>query len=170
MQKTDTKGGFSCGRPALDLFFAKRAWGHHDAGIARVYVLEEIAAESTLGEILGFYTLAASQITRERLQDILLHSLPKYPLPVFYIGYFAVSQDRQRRGLGRILMANALLRCAEGAEQIGATGVFLDSLDDESTAFYRSLGFAEIPRAPSTQMESHQPMFLSLRAIRDSLP
>lgn len=166
MQESDTEGGFCCGRPALDTFFAKRAWSHEQTHVSRVYVAQQQdVSEGTPGAILGFYTLAAKVLERERVRAPLPGSFPRYPLPVFYIGYFAVSKDHQGRGLGRRLMGDALRRCTEGAQQIGAVGVFLDSLDDESTAFYHRLGFVDILRDPSAAPNSPQPMLLPMKTL-----
>ena len=171
IQKSDTEGGFCCGRPALDQFFVRRAWSHEQANVSRTYVLQnDHTSDGEPGAILGFYTLAAKSIERERLRDPLPGGLPKYPLPVFYVGFFAVAEHHQGRGLGRRLMADALRRCAEGVQHVGAVGIFLDSLDDKSSAFYRSLGFLNIPREPSAGADSPQPMFLPMKALLAARP
>lgn len=162
IKESDIKGGFSCGEPALDTFFNKRAWTHEQAHVSRVYVLVDETDEEA---VLGFYTLSAKEVERDRLREALRGSYPKYPLPVFYIGYFAVSKEHHGRGLGRRLMADALRRCAAGAESVGAVGVFLDAVDDKSTTFYRRLGFVALPRAESAAAGSPQPMFLPMKTI-----
>ena len=98
MNQADAKGGLSCGKPALDAYFTKRAWDHHQKGVAKVFVLEDLAAP---GVILGSYSLSASSWERDRLQGPLPSSLPTYPMPLFSIGYFAVTQARQGQGLGK---------------------------------------------------------------------
>lgn len=171
IEKSDSKSGFCCGRPALDVFFSKRAWDNNQAGVARVFVMQDDAGlAGDRGAIVGYYTLSAKEAGRERLQKPLPRSLPKYPLPVFYIGYFAIAEQYQGRGFGRQLLANALRRCLEAAQDMGAVGVLLDSLDDQSTAFYRSLGFEEIPHAPGTPIDGPQPMFLTMAAIARAKP
>ncbi|MEX0892242.1 MAG: GNAT family N-acetyltransferase [Gemmatimonadota bacterium] len=167
VEPSDTKGGFRCGVPALDTFFSKRAWTQHNKDDAnRVYVLVDEAS----GEVLGFYTLCAKEVARSRLEGIVSRSAPPHPLGVFYIGYFAVAESHQGRGLGRRLMADALRRCVEAADTIAAVGVFLDSLDDDSTAFYHRLGFVDIPRAPGAPEGGPQPMFLPMTVIRAARP
>lgn len=168
IQKSDVKGGFSCGKPTLDAFFSARAWPQHQANAIRVYVLEDPARP---GVVLGFYTLAASTVERERARPVVTGSaLPPHPLPVFYIGFLAVARGEQRQGHGRRLMGDALRRCLSGAESIGAVGVFLDSLDDDSTAFYQSLGFQPLQRAPNAPGNGPLPMLLSMRELQASKP
>ena len=113
MNQADAKGGLSCGKPALDAYFTKRAWDHHQKGVAKVFVLEDLAAP---GVILGSYSLSASSWESDRLQGPLPSSLPTYPMPLFSIGYVAVTQARQGQGLGKRLMADALRRCLDAAE------------------------------------------------------
>ncbi len=139
LERRDCKGGFSCGVPALDAYLPNFAWQHEQRGIARVYVLERTGGEPG---VLGFYTLSAI-------------------LPLFYIGSFAVSSAAKRRGYGRHLLGDALYRCVQGAEAVGAHGVYLDSLSDESTSFYRSLGFVAIGSA-----KTPQPMYLPMSTLR----
>ena len=94
----DVTGEFTCGRPALDEYLRKRAWGHEQQGVARVFVLEDLAPP---GNVLGYYTLAASAWERERRRVPLSGSLPTHPLPVLYIGHVAGTTTRQRQGSDR---------------------------------------------------------------------
>ncbi len=162
LEKTDSKVDFSCGVPALDEFFARQSWAHHAKSRAnRVYVIADDAND----EVLGFYTLSAKEIERARLDGVVPKSAPPHPLGVFYIGYFAVAEARQGQGLGRRLMGDALRRCIEGADTFGAVGVFLDSLDDASTSFYRRLGFVDVPRAAGASVDGPQPMILPMPVL-----
>lgn len=159
IQKDDAKAGFSCGEPGLDVYLAKRAWAHACDGIATVYVLEDPSAPQ---HIVGFYTLSNKSVDAAVLAPILKKSLPKFPVPVTYIGCFAVSRDRQRQGHGLTLMGDALERCLTAANHVGSLGVFLDSLSPKSTDFYKQLGFIEI----LPLVASHQPMFLPMASLR----
>ena len=159
LQKDDVKVGFSCGEPDLDTYFAKRAWPHLRDGIAAVFVLEDPA---TPGKIAGYYTLSAKSVGAGLLTAVLAKSLPTFPLPVTYIGCFAVAKEHQGLGYGVTLMGNALERCLVAAEQVGSVGVFLDSLNARSTTFYRKLGFTEIPPI----VANHQQMFLPMATLR----
>lgn len=162
IERVDTKSGFACGVQVLDEFFAKRAWEQHSKNRAnRVYVLVDEARDG----VLGFYTLCAKEIVRSRLQDVVPKSAPPYPLGVFYIGYFAVAKAHQGQGFGSRLTADALRRCAEGAETFGVVGVVLDSLNEGSTAFYRRLGFVEFAGAGGALPDGPTSMILPIQDL-----
>jgi hypothetical protein len=59
-------------------------------------------------------------------------------------------------------MGDALQRALVAAEQVGSVGVFLDSLNSRSTAFYRTLGFVEL----LPFVADHQPMFMAMEMLR----
>ena len=158
LERRDCKGGFSCGVLALDAYLPNFAWQHEQRGIARVYVLERTGGEPG---VLGFYTLSARSVRKAEIQEAVMHSLPSFDIPVFYVGSFAVSSAAQRRGYGRHLLGDALYRCVQGAEAVGTHGVYLDSLSHESTSFYRSLGFVAIGIA-----KMPQPMYLPMSTLR----
>ena len=158
LERRDCKGRFSCGVPALDAYLPNFAWQHEQRGIARVYVLERTGGESG---VLGFYTLSTRSVRKADIQEAVTHSLPTFDIPVFYIGSFAVSSSAKRQGYGRQLLGDALYRCVQGAEAVGAHGVYLDSLSDESTSFYRSMGFVAIGSA-----KTPQPMYLPMTTLR----
>lgn len=159
--KTDGGGGFSCGEPTLDAFLKHHAYRNDQAGIGRAYVMLE-APNAT--QILGVYTLSASNATPELLKPVLSSGLPTYPLPVSYIGMFAVTTSRQGHGIGSELMRDALLRSAVAAHDVGSTGVFLHSRDEKSTAFYTQLGFASLGNETT-----NRPMFIPMSVIRSML-
>ena len=158
IERTDGEGGFSCGEPTLDTYLAKRAFGNDHAGIARAYVLLE---SQDADEVLGFYTLSASNATPEMLPSILGGKLPRYPLPVSYIGMFAVVTGRQGKGIGTELMIDAMMRSAAGAEVVGSTGIFLHSRDAKSTRFYEKMGFTSLGTEAT-----RRPMFMPMGTVR----
>lgn len=155
--KADGGGGFSCGEPTLDAYLAKHAYRNDRAGIGRAYVILD-APDAT--EILGFYTLSASKATPELLKPVLGSGLPRYPLPVSYIGMLAVTTSRQGQGIGSELMLDALMRSAAAAQEVGSTGVFLHSRDEKSTASYAKLGFVSLGADVTGR-----PMFIPMSVI-----
>ena len=80
----------------------------------------------------------------------------------------AVDCRHQGRGLGRILLADALSRTAAVADQIGLKAVVLDVIDDggpeimeRRRTFYAGMGFRSLPSRPTR-------MFISIATVRDA--
>ncbi len=161
LDRQDIKVGFSCGESDLDAYFAERAWPHARDGVASVFVLQDMGPPQS---IVGFYTLSNKSVDAAMLAPLLKRSLPKFPLPVTYVGCFGVASNRQRQGHGATLMGDALARSLAAAAHVGSTGVFLNSRDVRSTAFYKALGFNEVlpPRA------EQQAMFLPMSTLRSA--
>ena len=158
IEEGDGKGGFSCGEPTLDAFLSKRAYGNDRAGIGRAYVILD---SQDVDQVLGFYTLSASKATPETLQPVLGGKLPKYPLPVTYIGMFAVTRGQQGKGIGTELLVDAMRRSAAAAEVVGSTGIFLHSRDAKRTTFYEKMGFTSLG-ADAT----NRPMFMPMGTVQ----
>ena len=53
-----------------------------------------------------------------------------------------------KKGLGAVLIAEALIRVASIAEQLGVAGLFVDAKDESAAAFYRKHGFAPLVSNP----------------------
>lgn len=159
VRRADAAAGFTSGEPALDAWFAKRAWTHERDGIARVYVLED---PDSAAPIVGVYALSAKSVDTDQLAPMLPGSLPRFPLPVTYIGCFAVAVTHQGRGHGRTLMGDALARALLASTHVGSVGVFLHAKTPRSTAFTVTLGFVPLPPLVDRQ----QPMFLPMETLR----
>lgn len=72
---------------------------------------------------------------------------PRYPLaPVILLGRLAIDRTYQGQGLGEMLLFNALRRAHDiGTEQIAATAVVVDALNDRARAFYEQHKFQRFP-------------------------
>ena len=72
--------------------------------IARVFVCTAGEADA----VLGFYTLSALSIDLASLPEQLSRKLPRHPVPCALIGRLAVDRSAHGRGLGRMLLADAV--------------------------------------------------------------
>ena len=108
-RKVHDRNSFDCGEEELDDFFKTKAAKHRAAGISRTMVLP---AATPLPDgkypIRSFYTITASEITRETLPKELAKRLPYYPVPVFLIAQLAVHSEHKGKGLGKITLIKAL--------------------------------------------------------------
>ncbi|MFN8511788.1 MAG: GNAT family N-acetyltransferase [Thermomicrobiales bacterium] len=140
------RSGFTCGVAALDRYFRQQAGQDHRRRAAIVFVAIDPTANDA---VVGFYTLSAAQILARDLPEQLVRKLPRYPeLPAILLGRLAVDQRWQGRQLGRLLITDALLRCAR-LDQIGALFLLVDAIDQNAEQYYLRLGFRALPDQPS---------------------
>lgn len=99
------------------------------------------------GALAGFYGLAMHSVSAEAV-PALARRKERHPIPVIYLTVLAVDQRHQGRGVGSVLMADAIARAISLSEEIGTAAIVLDVLKDASfnrrRAFYSALGFAEV--------------------------
>ena len=139
--------GFECGVPALDEYLRRFAEQHRRRGISSIYVLTE---SSQPERILGYYTLSAAEVDRQRLTEVERKKLPGYPVPCFRMGRLACRTDQRGSGLGKLLLGCAVDRCLKARQQVAAYALLVDAKDDVAKAFYEHFGFKTFQDAPLT--------------------
>jgi GNAT superfamily N-acetyltransferase len=145
IEATDVKSGFSCGKRALDDYFARHAFANDNAGIGRAYVLRRASNDAAeLPGVLGFYTLSMALAESTRVAEILNQKLPRYPIPVALIGRLAVDHRAQGRRLGEKLLMDALRRVLDAANIVGCVGIIVDAKDDDAERFYTKYDFVTL--------------------------
>lgn len=107
-------------------------------------------------EVVGYYALNAHRLEADSLPPDLTRNAPSHGgIPAVYLSMVAVSRHHQGKGLGKILLADALKRVASTADQIGLKAVVLDVIEDggsdmvtKRTKFYEDRGFLPLPDQP----------------------
>lgn len=136
---------FACGEPALDEWLKRHARTAQASDSARVYVATLDDGET----VVGYYALAAAQVAPEDASARALKGQPKArPMPAVLLARLAVDQAHQRAGLGRSLLQDVLLRCAEAAEAIGARVLLVHAKHEAAKEWYMRFGFEESPTDP----------------------
>ncbi len=108
--------------------------------VAVVWVLYDAQDDA----IAGYYTLSAASVETTAVPEGEAGRLPRYPhLPVILLGRLAVSSDPtyRGRGLGGVLLVDALKRAAHLRDTIGAVAVVVDAKDVVARGFYEHYGF-----------------------------
>ncbi len=100
------------------------------------------------GEIAGYYTLATGQVDFGDLPAEVARHLPRRLLPVAVLAWLGVSTPQQGRGLGRLLLAQALRDCWEAGRTFAFVALILDCLNDGAKSFYQKWGFRGLPGHP----------------------
>ena len=142
MQRLDgrihDRTGFDCGEPSLNRYLHELAAQHHRAGVATTHVLVENTSPST---ILGYYSLAAAQLSLGELAPADKRRLPRHPVPVARLARLAVALGEQNHGLGEALLQDVVKRCLGLRWELGIHALLVDALHERAAAFYRRYGF-----------------------------
>jgi GNAT superfamily N-acetyltransferase len=142
--KRHDRGAFSCGVAGLDVYLKRLAGQDVRRRIARVFV----CAEEGSDVVLGFYTLSALSIDVSALPEDHARKLPSHPVPAALIGRLAVDRSAQGRGLGRLLLADAIQRTLGASEQVAVHAMVVDAKDEAARRFYLAHGFLSLPDQP----------------------
>ena len=138
------RASFSCGEPALDSYIRRRASQDARRRVARVFV----AAGDAPGEIAGYYTLSAASFEKDELPAGLAKRLPHYPVPAAVLGRLAIASTYQGRGLGEVLLLDAIRRVVRASATIAVYAVIVDAKNDRARAFYERYGFRSFVSLP----------------------
>lgn len=151
------RAAFSCGAAPLDEYLKRRARQDRDRRVAAVFVM----AGDDPTTIAGYYTLSSLSIELKGLPQKVAKRLPRYPeVPAVLIGRLAIDSRFQGRGLGELLLFDALDRILEHAGEIGAFAVVVDAIDDRAAQFYVRYGFQPFRTRPTR-------LFLPLATVAD---
>jgi ribosomal protein S18 acetylase RimI-like enzyme len=139
------RSAFSCGEPVLDDYLRHQASQNVRRRIARVFV----AVDRTSGLLAGYYTLSAASFARRQLPEALAKRLPHYPIPAAILGRLAIDQKYQGRGLGALMLADAVKRVIRASETLAVHAIIVDAKNDRAKAFYERYGFVAFTDTPN---------------------
>jgi GNAT superfamily N-acetyltransferase len=134
---------FRCGDDGVDDWLATKALQHQEKHLSATKVLLDPS-----GGIAGYYTLATGQVDFSDLPADLAKRLPRRMLPAAVLAWLGVDTAHQGRGLGRLVLAQALLDCWEAGKTFAFIAVILDCASDAAKAFYRHSDFEKVPGHP----------------------
>ncbi len=133
---------FDCGVPVLNDYLVKYASQDVKRKVSAVFVLVE---RTEPNRIIGYYTLCAASVSLSELPVEVRKKLPRYPeIPAILIGRLA--RDINFPGLGALLLADAITRCARVAKEIAASLIIVDSKGVAATRFCGKFGFLSLPK------------------------
>jgi len=156
-QKHD-RAAFSCGETRIDNFLKNPAAKHADQDFSKTYV----AIEPPSSTILGYYALCPHAIDVSTLPPKDQKLMPRHPtIGAIYLSMIGVDASAQNRGLGTLLVADALGVCVAVADKVGGAFIVLDALNDNNARLYRRIGFADLP-APGQERR----MLMSMAKVR----
>jgi GNAT superfamily N-acetyltransferase len=151
---------FNCGKAPLDDWLRRFALTNQQNDSARTYVVLRD------GRVAGYYSLSAGAVRREESPARIGKGLAKHPIGVILLARLAVDRSERGRGLGKQLLADALLRAVNAADEIGARAVLVHAIDEEAANFYEKFGFERSPLEPKQLMLLMKDLRATMKAAR----
>jgi predicted N-acetyltransferase YhbS len=71
-----------------------------------------------------------------------------YQIPAVLLARLAVDQSVQQRGLGAMLLRDAMLRTVTVSEEVGVRLLLAHALNESARGFYLKFGFEKSPTDP----------------------
>lgn len=128
---------FDCGVPELNRYLTTFAIQSQSSNAAQTYVCV------TGTDIVGFYSLSASNVAFGESPERLRKGLARHPLPVMLLARLAIDKRWQGHGIGVSLLKNASLRAIEASTIAGVCALVVQAKDEKARSFYQHFGFAE---------------------------
>jgi len=143
--KQHDRSVFSCGQPELDDWFRRRAGQDERRNLARVFV----AVHSELG-VVGFHSLSSFKLEVEALPEEIARKLPRYDgVSAALIGRLARDIRLRGKGIGELLVVDALRRILGAARALAVFAIVVDAKDERAATFYEGIGFRRFPLHPN---------------------
>jgi GNAT superfamily N-acetyltransferase len=147
------RAAFSCGAEALDRYFHEN-------------VLQDVSRRTAAGFVLtrdgvavaGFYTLSSLSLLGVELPAQMAKKLPsRSPIGVTLLGRMGVEQHLKGRGLGELLLMDALHRAWQASREVASWAVVVDAKEG-AREFYLKYDFVPLVTRPNR-------LFLAMKSI-----
>ena len=150
------KKEFSCGKDMLDNYFQKQANQDIKRKLSACFILND--KETDL--VKGYYTLAQNSLDQNLIPVQFQKKLPNSykSIPTTLLGRLAIDNRFQGKGVGKLLLIDALRRSYEISKSIGSFAVVVDPIDKDAVQFYAKYGFIKLPDSGK--------MFLPMNTIK----
>ncbi|OGA48002.1 MAG: GNAT family N-acetyltransferase [Betaproteobacteria bacterium RIFCSPLOWO2_12_FULL_62_13] len=136
--------GFDCGRQELNDWLRQVARQHQDKGLSKTFVA---TVEEMPDRICGYYALTLAELENRHLPQAWRKKLPRR-IPGVRLGRLAIDRQYQGKGLGKLLLVDALARARRIYGEAGGIGLFVDAIDEQAAGYYQRFGFAASPDNP----------------------
>lgn len=139
------RAAFNCGVESLDRYFHRQAGQDLARGLAVPYVM--VDPESL--KVAGYYTLTNYRVDVGELPPEVTRRVSYTYVPATLIGRLAIDVNYRGKGLGEILLRDALVRSLENSHRVASLAVVVDAIDDSASNFYQRYGFIPFPGHPN---------------------
>jgi ribosomal protein S18 acetylase RimI-like enzyme len=136
--------GFDCGRQELNDWLRQVARQHQEKGLFRTFV---VTLDEAPDSICGYYALTLVELENRNLPEDWRKKMPRR-IPGVKLGRLAVDKKFQGKGLGDLLLVDALTRAQRVYREAGGIGLFVDAIDERAASYYKRFGFEPTPDNP----------------------
>jgi ribosomal protein S18 acetylase RimI-like enzyme len=133
---------FDSGNEVLDGWLRRHAIAAQRMDSARTFVA------TRNGRVIGYFSLTMGSMLRAEAPVKLVRGMPAYPVGMVLLARLAVDQSQQGRGVGAMLLAEALRKAIAAGEVAAARLIVVDAVDEDAAAFYQRYGFVRTPENP----------------------
>lgn len=137
--------GFDCGNEVMNAWLKTRALKNQEEGATRTFVV----CDDT--RVVGYYALAVGSCSRADAPGNVSRGMPE-PIPVMILARLAVDKRGQKLGLGRQLIADAVMRTLRVAEDAGVRALLVSAIDAGARDYYEKLGFLRAKQSEDVLM------------------
>ena len=145
LDKKHNRKDFDCGKELLNDYLKTQAGQDVKRKLSACFVL----ADSETKVIQGYYTLSNNSIPLSSFSEQIQKKLPKSynSIPTTLLGRLAIDKKYQGKGIGKIILIDALKRSFGISNEIGSFGIIVDPIDEEAKGFYQKYDFIELPNS-----------------------
>ncbi len=157
LDKKHNRNDFDCGNELLNNYLKNQAGQDIKRKLSACFVL----SENDTNIIKGYYTLSNNSIPLSNFQEEIQKKLPKSysSIPTTLLGRLAIDKNFQGKGIGKILLIDALKRSYEISKEIDSFAVIVDPIDEEAEKFYQKYDFIKLPDSGK--------MFIATKTLND---
>jgi GNAT superfamily N-acetyltransferase len=153
------RNAFDCGRRPITNWYKNKS----KQCVTRLeYAVFECIKDGAARPV-GYYALQVGNESMEALTSTPDDFTKNYTaFPAVHLAFLGVDINHQRQGVGSTLLSDVFDKVYQISLRAGLYALTLQSIDEHSTAFYRSLGFVPYSDHPTSPK-----LLMPIRTIRD---
>lgn len=157
LDKKHNRKDFDCGKELLNNYLKVQAGQDIKRKLSACFVLVDKETDC----IQGYYTLSNNSIPLSCFPEPIKRKLPQSyeSIPTTLLGRLAIDNNFKGKGLGKILIIDALRRSYEISKEIGSFAVVVDPIDREAELFYERYDFIKLPDS--------EKMFIAIKTLKE---
>jgi predicted GNAT family N-acyltransferase len=157
LDKKHNRKAFDCGKELLNNYIKIQAGQDIKRKLSACFVL----AEKETNCVQGYYTLSNNSIPLSCFPEQINRKLPQSyeSIPTTLLGRLAIDKKFKGKGLGKILLIDALRRSYAISKEIGSFAVVVDPIDRVAELFYEKYDFIKLPDS--------EKMFIAIRTLKE---